>query len=223
MGILIALTIIVSWCSVLLLLMAYSPAEFTNPLMYAGMLLMTFLYTGLFITAHDSMHGTVSRNRFANDLIGRISCFLFASFSYGNLFRKHHMHHKDPTGENDPDFGKGAGNFLVWFIRFIFEYSTVSQFILMALIFNIISYFFGEGPAFAYWLIPSVLSSIQLFYFGTYLPHRHPETGLQAPHFARSQRKNHLTAFLTCYFFGYHHEHHASPGTPWWKLYKLVS
>jgi beta-carotene/zeaxanthin 4-ketolase len=29
---------------------------------------------------------------------------------------------------------------------------------------------------------------------------------------------NHYVAFFTCYFFGYHHEHHAFPYLPWWKL-----
>jgi beta-carotene ketolase (CrtW type) len=26
---------------------------------------------------------------------------------------------------------------------------------------------------------------------------------------------------LSCYFFGYHYEHHESPQTPWWKLYQI--
>ncbi|RZL43682.1 MAG: fatty acid desaturase, partial [Pedobacter sp.] len=26
--------------------------------------------------------------------------------------------------------------------------------------------------------------------------------------------------FITCYFFGYHLEHHQKPATPWWQLYK---
>jgi beta-carotene ketolase (CrtW type) len=35
---------------------------------------------------------------------------------------------------------------------------------------------------------------------------------------SRSQRKNHVWAFISCYFFGYHYEHHAQPYLPWWKL-----
>jgi beta-carotene ketolase (CrtW type) len=26
---------------------------------------------------------------------------------------------------------------------------------------------------------------------------------------------------LSCYFFGYHFEHHDSPGTPWWRLWRV--
>jgi beta-carotene/zeaxanthin 4-ketolase len=25
----------------------------------------------------------------------------------------------------------------------------------------------------------------------------------------------------SCYFFGYHWEHHHSPATPWWELWKV--
>jgi beta-carotene ketolase (CrtW type) len=28
-------------------------------------------------------------------------------------------------------------------------------------------------------------------------------------------------AFVSCYFFGYHYEHHDSPATPWWLLWRV--
>jgi beta-carotene ketolase (CrtW type) len=40
------------------------------------------------------------------------------------------------------------------------------------------------------------------------------------PHNSRTQPNNHLLAMLSCYFFGYHFEHHAYPRTPWWRLYQ---
>jgi beta-carotene ketolase (CrtW type) len=40
-------------------------------------------------------------------------------------------------------------------------------------------------------------------------------------HQSATLKKNHFLAFITCYFFGYHFEHHDSPGTPWWKLWQL--
>ncbi len=66
--------------------------------------------------------------------------------------------------------------------------------------------------------IPAGLSTLQLFYFGTYLPHMGEETNA---HHSHSQSKNHLWAFISCYFFGYHFEHHDSPGTPWWRLWRV--
>ncbi len=222
MGTIVAVSIIALWAAAVWSALSGPDFSITDPFSYVRIALNTFLYTGLFITAHDAMHGTVSRNKIINNSLGRISCFLFAAFSYSLLKRKHFMHHSDPTGDTDPDYGHSTDRFFPWFIKFLMGYSTIKQFLLMALIFNILIYFFPQVNVILYWLIPSVLSSIQLFYFGTYRPHRLPVHGLTAPHFARSQKLNHLAAFFSCYFFGYHHEHHSRPGTPWWKLYKLA-
>jgi beta-carotene ketolase (CrtW type) len=72
-----------------------------------------------------------------------------------------------------------------------------------------------------YWIIPAFLATFQLFYFGTFVPHRKPHTAQMGKHRARTLRKNHLWAMLSCYFFGYHYEHHACPGKPWWQLYRV--
>jgi len=41
-------------------------------------------------------------------------------------------------------------------------------------------------------------------------------------HQSRSQHKNHVLAFFSCYFFGYHYEHHDAPWLPWWKLWRAL-
>jgi beta-carotene ketolase (CrtW type) len=69
-----------------------------------------------------------------------------------------------------------------------------------------------------FWIIPPILSTIQLFYFGTFQPHKHPET-IENIYKTRSQKKNHFIGFISCYFFGYHLEHHKKPNLPWWKLW----
>jgi beta-carotene ketolase (CrtW type) len=47
---------------------------------------VTFLYTGLFITAHDAMHaGVVPRNRKPNNLIGSFRPIAHALFSFERL------------------------------------------------------------------------------------------------------------------------------------------
>jgi hypothetical protein len=42
------------------------------------------------------------------------------------------------------------------------------------------------GNLLLFWALPSILSSLQLFYFGTYLPHRHEEAEFADEHRARS-------------------------------------
>ena len=65
---------------------------------------------------------------------------------------------------------------------------------------------------------PAIASSVQLFYFGTYRPHRHDAYGFADRHNARSESFGTLISLATCFHFGYHHEHHCHPETPWWAL-----
>jgi beta-carotene ketolase (CrtW type) len=63
--------VIGSWAVSIILLMRWH-FSFANPLVYLFVLIQMHLYTGLFITAHDAMHGTVSPNRALNNLTGYI-------------------------------------------------------------------------------------------------------------------------------------------------------
>ena len=69
---------------------------------------------------------------------------------------------------------------------------------------------------------PAILSSLQLFYFGTYRPHRHCDTsggdGFSDRHNARSDGFGSFVSLATCFHFGYHLEHHRRPDVPWWAL-----
>lgn len=221
MGSVIASLIIVLWAGHLIYSFVSVPADAASPAMYIHMLIQAYLYTGLFITAHDAMHGTVSRRKRINRLIGIVSLLLFAGMNYNKIIKSHHLHHKYPGSEKDPDFNVSSQNFVLWWLRFMMGYITVIQLLIMAAAFNILNYWFSQNVLFAYWIIPAFLSTLQLFYFGTYLPHRYPHNDGMKPHNSRTQGKNHLWAMVSCYFFGYHNEHHESPGTPWWQLYRI--
>ena len=213
-GALIAFVVIACWTFSIISLMNWE-LKFDNPLLYLFLLIQMHLYTGLFITAHDAMHGTVSANRRLNNAIGQVCTALYACFPYKVLNTKHHEHHRYVHTEKDPDYSEG--NFFVWYLSFIKQYLSWWQVVLMAIIFNILKIWIPESNLFFFWVLPSLLSTLQLFYFGTWLPH-HGEHNNK--HQSGSQRKNHVLAFLTCYFFGYHYEHHDSPGTPWWRLWE---
>lgn len=222
MGIIIATLIIFSWIGHLYYCLSVLKVDFTAPVFYLHVLIQTFLFTGLFITAHDSMHGTVAPGKKSiNKFFGVISSFLFAGFSYNRLRKNHFEHHDHPGTEHDPDFNVRSQNFFIWWFGFLLKYSTIWQVLTMAIIFNLFKIRFDELSIIFFWVIPAALSSIQLFYFGTYLPHKHPHTDEMNPHKARSQKRNHILAFFSCYFFGYHYEHHDSPATPWWRLHAV--
>ena len=221
MGIIIALIIISIWASHLFYTLLYVSVDFTNPVFYLHILLQGYLYTGLFITAHDAMHGTVSKNKIINNVFGWISTLLFAGLSYSKLIKNHFKHHKSPGEEADPDFYTKSQNFFIWWGTFLWRYTTITQLIIMAVAFNILKIWFDEDSIIVFWIVPAFLGTFQLFFFGTYLPHKYPHTENMQPHKARTQKRNHIWAMLSCYFFGYHYEHHESPKTPWWKLYKM--
>ena len=221
MGILFAIVIILSWSIHLVYILLYQPVDPADIVFWFHLLLQTWLFTGLFITAHDAMHGTVSKNRFMNDGIGILASIFYAGLWYPILYKKHSLHHIYPATDQDPDYTSGNQNFFVWWYRFMHNYITIWQILIMAILFNIGLVWFNELQLIALWIIPSVLSTFELFYFGTYVPHRLPHTKEMGPDKSRSQPKNHFMALITCYFFGYHSEHHASPRTPWWQLYRI--
>ncbi len=221
MGILISLTIIFIWLFHLIYILNFIEVNFLSFWFYFHLFLQTYFYTGLFITAHDAMHGSISKNKIINKSLGTAATFLYAGLSYNRLIKNHFKHHKDPGDNSDPDFSTHSQNFFVWWATFMFRYATLIQIIIMALAFNILKIWFSEISIWMFWVVPAILSSIQLFYFGTYIPHKYPHHHKMMPHKARTQKRNHLWAMLSCYFFGYHFEHHESPKTPWWQLYKI--
>lgn len=215
-GVLIAFVIIILWFASLTTGLSLT-VDYSSPWLYLLILLQTHLYTGLFITAHDAMHGTVSANRKLNTTLGHITALLFSYNFYHRLFPKHHEHHRFVATEKDPDYHRGS--FFAWYFSFLKQYISWQQIVLMAITFNLLKLVFPVENLILLWMLPGVLATFQLFYFGTYLPHKGHHSDKNR-HFSRSQSQNHFWAFLTCYFFGYHYEHHDSPGTPWWQLYK---
>lgn len=217
-GVYIAIFVILSWAATVLFAFNFTTTLF-NPWNILLILLLTHLYTGLFITAHDSMHGTVSSNKKLNDFIGQLCVVLYACFSYKKIREKHHSHHKHVATDHDPDFDDS--NFFVWFWKFMKNYMVISQLLLMAFLYNLLNLGFDipKLNLILFWIIPPILSSLQLFYFGTYLPHKNPEE-IHNSFKSRSQNINIFLGFISCYFFGYHYEHHSKPATPWWNLWK---
>jgi phytoene synthase len=101
-------------------------------------LVMTFLYTGMFITAHDAMHGVVAPHyRRLNDVIGAVCVRCFALFDYSLLLGAHWEHHRHPATANDPDFHVPGTEFWPWYIHFMQEYASLKQLAGMGLAYNV--------------------------------------------------------------------------------------
>lgn len=220
MGLIISIIILIAWIVHFSYSLFYLDVNFKSLITYLNILIQA-LYTGQFITAHNAMHKTVSKNKFVNNFIGTVSTLLYAGMSFCKLKKNHFEHHKNPGCDTDPDFFIKSQNFFLWLATFMIRYTSFQQIVIMGIAYNILKIWVNEINFWFYWIIPAFLSSLQLFYFGTYLPHRKPHTNEINPHKARTQKKNHLWAMISCYFFGYHYEHHEKPHVLWWKLYLM--
>jgi len=184
---------------------------------------LTFLNTGLFITAHDAMHGVVfPPNRRFNDGIGRLCVFLYAGFDWAFMRSEHHRHHDQPgISKADPDFhAEGHPSYIAWYLHFFahyFRWWQLAGILVIAVSMQVFLKAEQWNPL-TFWALPGILSSFQLFTFGTWLPHRRGKIDFKDHHRARSNQYPHWLSFLTCYHFGYHWEHHKWPYLPWWAL-----
>ncbi|GGB30119.1 hypothetical protein GCM10011380_19460 [Sphingomonas metalli] len=197
----------------------------TAPLAALLILVQAWLSTGLFIIAHDCMHGSFAPGRpRLNRLVGALCLAAYAGLSYRHLLPKHHEHHRAPGTAEDPDFHPAEPRrALPWFVRFFTGYYTHAQILRITLAAIVYLLLGATLPnIILFWAVPALLALAQLFVFGTYLPHRHHDTGFVDGHRARSNDWSRLTSLVTCFHFGaYHHEHHLSPATPWWQLPRI--
>lgn len=190
-------------------------------LAFAALLGLTWLSVGLFIIAHDAMHGALVPGKPGlNAAIGQFALLLYAGFSWRRLIGKHMAHHRHAGTADDPDFGHGARGVAFWYLDFVRTYLGWREVLVLGGATVLYALLLGpRWPYVAFWAAPSILASLQLFVFGTYLPHREDAGGFPDRHNARSTRLSVPLSLLTCFHFGgYHHEHHLDPSAPWWRL-----
>ena len=193
------------------------------------MLLRTQLQTGLFIVGHDAMHGLLWPGRARrNDALGALALALYAGLPFAACRRQHQRHHRRTASAQDPDFpsDRRAGG-LRWYGQFMARYLSPLQML------RLVGGWSALALLSAAWLgcpitaaaatvllactLPLLLSSLQLFVFGTYLPHR----GQRLPALRPQPISLELPVWLSllaCFHFGYHREHHENPGLSWFEL-----
>jgi beta-carotene ketolase (CrtW type) len=226
-GLAIAGALIVAWLAIHIAGIFFWTWHATSaPIAVPMVIVQAWLSTGLFIVAHDAMHGSLVPGRPRLNMLAGTACLgLYAALSYRQLRPKHGAHHRHSGSAADPDFHAGEPcRVLPWFVRFFSGYYTHGQILRITVV--ALAYIFLLGARLenivVFWAVPALLALGQLFFFGTYLPHRHGDEAFLDHHNARSSDLSASMSLLTCFNFGgYHHEHHLSPGTPWWLLPRL--
>lgn len=226
-GLLLALAIAGSWLSIHAYAMFVFELTWTNwpfALLMAGV--QCWLSVGVFIVCHDAMHGSlVPGHPRINSAIGAVLLALYAGFAWKRLRDAHFDHHRLAGRAGDPDFDEHhPDDFRRWYGTFFRRY------------FGWPSLLFVHTVVGIYWLVldipmaqivllygmPALGSSLQLFYFGTFRPHRHlPQEAsgdFTDRHNTRSEDFGTLASLAICFHFGYHLEHHRRPDVPWWAL-----
>ncbi|MEM6413416.1 MAG: fatty acid desaturase [Pseudomonadota bacterium] len=218
-GVLIAFLIISLWTGHLFYALKFSSPS--HPFAIPHVLIQAFLNVGLFITAHDAIHGSLAPGRRRlNDSIGAIALFLYGGFFWKKMRDNHHAHHAAPVTEDDPDYAiNGDERPGRWLYSFLVRYyswrNLIAMFLHVGVTWSISGSYFSMLLFFA---VPAWISAIQLFVFGVYLPHKTPPEGHTHPHKTKTIDHPVWLSMLTCYHFGYHEEHHDYPGAPWWRL-----
>lgn len=219
----IAFALIGSWCLSLVLLLLFG--AFLPPVAWLlAVLLRTLLQTGLFIVGHDAMHRSVApASERLNDRLGRVALALYACLPYTLCRRNHLLHHRSPGGSRDPDFHAPHQPGVVgWFVRFLGGYLSLTSLTVLVSLWGgaalAAGALHGHGlqVVFSFCTLPLALSALQLFLFGTYLPHR--GRAMASPHGAITLAWPEPLSLLACYHFGYHVEHHSHPSLPWFEL-----
>lgn len=223
-GLLLAALIAGSWLGIHIYAMFVFELTWSNlPFAVLMAAVQCWLSVGVFIVCHDAMHGSLAPGRDRlNAVVGALLLFLYAGFRWGAIRDAHHTHHAKAGHAGDPDFDEhNPSRFFSWYATFFKRY------------FGWQSLLFVHAVVGVYWLAldvpmaqivllygaPALLSSLQLFYFGTYRPHHHaPGEPFPDDHNARTNGFGTIASLATCFHFGYHLEHHRRPDVPWWAL-----
>lgn len=226
-GLMLAAAIAGSWLAIHAYGMFVFELSWTNwPFALALALVQCWLSVGVFIVSHDAMHGSLAPGHpRINGAIGAVLLALYAGFGWRQLRDAHFSHHKLSGHAGDPDFDEhNPGHFWRWYGTFFRRYFGWRSLVFVHMVVGI------------YWLVldipmvqivllyglPALGSSLQLFYFGTFRPHRHDTdegaAGFADRHNTRSDNFGVLASLASCFHFGYHLEHHRRPDVPWWAL-----
>lgn len=182
---------------------------------------LCFSFTGLFILAHEAIHGTLLPGRAQlGHALGRLFAFAYAFMDYGRLRACHARHHAAPGLPDDPD-AHPSGRFLPHLATFAARYLRWWQLLLLVGIGNRLGQSGHTAALLLAYVVPVVASTLLVFTVGIHLVH-HPrllERGLADPrHRTVGIDLGGVGSLVAILFFNSHWLHHEHPQLTWVQL-----
>ncbi len=178
-------------------------------------------FTGLFILAHEAIHGTLVPEFPAfGHVLGRLFATVYALVDYDLLRANHWEHHGHVATEKDPDFDS-SGRLFVHGFRFMRRYLRVRSILLLALAGHLLGQAGYSAAMIGAYVAPVLLSTLVVFTVGIHLVH-HPVLLAQRTE-GDPQRSvcidlGRVGSALVILNFNVHWHHHAHPRLSWWEL-----
>ncbi len=157
----LALAIGAAWLTIHVFAVFYVKVSSQWELIPVIVALQCWLYVGLFIVAHDCMHGSFAPHRpRLNAFIGQLALFVYAGFPFARLSDKHHQHHRFAGTGADPDFDdRPPHGFWLWYTSFFQEYLSWRQPLLFGSALTFYATVLVVGATLHFWDLPSALSA----------------------------------------------------------------
>jgi beta-carotene/zeaxanthin 4-ketolase len=208
------------------LFLALVPAAFFLVAAHPWAMLVTIpvnacAFTGLFILAHEAIHGTLLPGfpRLGHAL-GRLFATVYALVDYDLLRENHWKHHGHVATEGDPDYD-GDGLLVLHAARFMRRYLRWYAIPCLATAGHLLGQAGYTAAMLGAYVVPVLLSTLVVFTVGIHLVH-HPELlRTRAPGDPQRSVCIDLGRFGSAVLilnFNVHWHHHAHPRLSWWEL-----
>jgi len=241
----------ISWPAVFYLILGYGMFIFSCQAAVAGniptwvaCLINGFALYVLFTPMHESLHSTVSTNRFVNEWVGRIPLAFQIPAAPLEVARWIHLsHHANTTSSNDPDnfMHHGAwwvlpfrwANFDVFYLIKFFQDQTEATkrlrpavYVYLSIFLAIVVGFVVNGLALellVLWFLPSRIGLGLIGFFFVFVPHFPADISARQDKYQASTTRIGWEWVLTP-FLGYHNYHlihHLYPNVPFYNYIKI--
>jgi len=191
----------------------------------------------LFTPMHDASHGSVSRRKWVNEVVGRV-CSLVLTAPFGAFRWAHLLHHKHTNeADHDPDHWTGAGpwwqlplrwatldlHYYVFYATHWSERPVRERVETVATVAGLVAVLTGLAMSgwglevLLCWVLPARFAITALAFLFDYLPHHPHEITSSEDRYRATHNFRELWLTPVLLYQNYHLLHHLQPGVPFYR------